>query len=354
MKKIIYLFCISFLLFSCVEKTKKTDAPASVETFKVLQFNIWQEGTIVPGGYEAIIQQILDSKADFVTLSEVRNYNDTRFCDRIVQSLKDSGQVFYSFYSYDSGILSRYPIIDSTTIYPCVDDHGSAYRALIDMNGQEVALYTTHLDYLNDTYYDVKGYNGSTWKKRTPMLDVDSILADNVLSKRDDGMKAILEKAKEDRAKNRIVLIGGDFNEPSHQDWIESTKNMFDRNGVVVPWTVSTMLTDQGYIDTYRKVHPDPLTHPGITFPADNPLIEINKLTWTPDADERERVDFIYFAPFDGLELDTAIVWGPDSSIAYSKRVKDDTQDPFEIGQGIWPTDHRAVLATFTLSKKKD
>lgn len=352
MKKIIYLFFVSFLLFSCGGKTNRQEIVNS-ETFKVLQFNIWQEGTIVPGGYEAIIQQILESKADIITLSEVRNYKDTRFCDRIVQSLKDSGQVFYSFYSYDSGILSRYPIIDSTTVYPCVDDHGSAYRALVDMNGQEVAVYTTHLDYLNDTYYDVKGYNGSTFKKRTPLLDVDSILADNVLSKRDDGMKAILEKAKEDKAKNRIVIIGGDFNEPSHLDWIESTKGMFDRRGLVVPWTVSTMLAEEGYIDTYRKAHPNPLTHPGMTFPSDNPLIKVEKLTWAPESDERERVDFIYYSPFDGLELNDAIIWGPKGSISYSKRIEEDTQDPFDIGKGIWPTDHKAVLATFTLQKNK-
>lgn len=349
MKKIISLLCISFMLFSCGGKKEKADE--STQTFKVLQFNIWQEGTMVPGGYEGIIQQIIASDADLITLSEVRNYKDTRFCDRIVESLKDSGQVFYSFYSYDSGILSRYPIIDSTTIYPCVDDHGSAYRALIDMNGQEVALYTTHLDYLNDTYYDVKGYDGSTWVKRPPMLDLDSIMANNVLSKRDDGMQAILDAAKEDRAQNRLVFIGGDFNEPSHLDWIESTKDMFSRNGMVIPWTVSTMLAQEGYIDAYREMYPNPVTHPGITFPANNELKDVAKLTWTPDADERERIDFIHFAPFSGLTLDKVVVWGPDSSIAYSERVKDETQDAFEIGKGVWPTDHKAVLATFTLKR---
>jgi hypothetical protein len=352
MKKVFYLLCVSLLFFNCTGNTQKQETLQDPETFKVLQFNIWQEGTVVPGGYEGIISQILQSKADFVTLSEVRNYNDTRFCDRIVQSLKDSGQVFYSFYSEDSGLLSRYPIIDSTTVYPLKDDHGSAYRALIDMNGQQVALYTTHLDYLNDTYYDVKGYSGSTWKKRPPMLDVDSILADNVLSKRDDGMQAIIEKANEDRAQNRIVFIGGDFNEPSHQDWTEETKHMFSRNGVVVPWTVSTMLADNGYIDTYRSFYTDPVTHPGITFPANNTLVDLQKLIWTPESDERERVDFIYYSPFDGLNLTNVVVWGPDSSIAASQQVKDETQDPIEIGNGVWPTDHKAVLATFTLDRK--
>ena len=47
--------------------------------FTVLQWNIWQEGTMVPGGYEAIVDEIIRLRPDFVTLSEVRNYNNTNF-----------------------------------------------------------------------------------------------------------------------------------------------------------------------------------------------------------------------------------------------------------------------------------
>lgn len=244
-----------------------------------MQFNIWQEGTKVPGGYEAIIDQIIAADADFITLREVRNYNNTRFCDRIVQSLKERGQPFYSFYSYDFGLLSRYPIVDSLTVYPCIDDHGSAYRALINMNGQEIALYTVHLDYLNCTYYDIKGYDGSTWKKREPLLNIDSILSDNVKSRRDDGMKAIIEQATEDRRNERIILIGGDFKEPSHLNWIESSKDLYEHHGLVIPWTVSKMLEAEGYMDAYWEIYPNPVSHPGITFPSNNELIDVQKLT---------------------------------------------------------------------------
>ena len=345
MKKILLFFLSALLLVACGGgSTSKTNGK---RTFKVLQFNIWQEGTKAPGGYEAIIDQIIASDADFVTLSEVRNYKNTRFCDRIVQSLKERGQQYYSFYSYDSGLLSRYPITDSLTVYPCIDDHGSAYRAVINMEGQEVALYTTHLDYLNCTYYDIRGYSGCTREKRPPLLDIDSILADNVASRRDDGMQAILNYAKEDRQKNRIVLIGGDFNEPSHLDWIESTKDMFDHRGLIIPWTVSKMLEKEGYTDTYREMYRNPVTHPGVTFPSDNELIDVKTLTWTPDSDERERIDFIYYAPFGQLKVKDAVIWGPDKSIAYSKRVKEETQDKFKMAEGVWPTDHKALLVTF-------
>lgn len=351
MKLIIYYFLIPFMLCSSTISAQKKSKKA--ETFKVLQFNVWQEGTTVPGGYDAIVEQIIESDADFVTLSEVRNYKNTRFCDRIVQSLKEKGQTFYSFYSYDSGLFSRYPIIDSTTIFPCQNDQGSVYRALIDMQGQEVALYTAHLDYRNCTYYDVRGYDGSTWVRRPPMTDIDSIMVDNVKSKRDNGIMAFLRHAKEDRQKGRIIIIGGDFNEPSYLDWTEETKNLSDHQGLVIPWTVSVMLAANGYIDAYREKYPNPVTHPGFTYPSDNPLMPTNKLTWAPESDERERIDFIHYAPFDGLQLKEAIIWGPDGSICRNQRIKETAQDIFKIGKGIWPTDHKAVLATFALKRKK-
>ena len=69
------------------------------KTFRVLQFNIWQEGAVVKGGFDAIADEIVRSNADFVTLSEVRNYHQTRFCDQIVEALQQRGQTYYSFYT---------------------------------------------------------------------------------------------------------------------------------------------------------------------------------------------------------------------------------------------------------------
>lgn len=73
--------------------------------FTVLQWNVWQEGTMVPGGYDAIVNEIVRLQPDFVTFSEVRNYHNTRFNERIVASLKEKGLDYYSFYTYDTGLL---------------------------------------------------------------------------------------------------------------------------------------------------------------------------------------------------------------------------------------------------------
>ena len=127
--KLYALFC-SLLMMAAIPAFagNETNVQKEQDSFSVLQWNIWQEGTMVEGGYEAIADEIARLKPDFVTFSEVRNYHDTRFCDRIVRSLAERGETYYSFYSYDSGLLSRHPITDSLTVFPEKDDHGSIYK----------------------------------------------------------------------------------------------------------------------------------------------------------------------------------------------------------------------------------
>lgn len=320
---------------------------AQEKEFTVLQWNIWQEGTMVPGGYEAIVKEIVRLKPDFVTFSEVRNYHQTRFCDRIVQSLKEEGETYYSFYSYDSGLLSRHPITDSLTVFPEKDDHGSIYKMVSHIHGHRVAVYTAHLDYLNDAYYNVRGYDGSTWEEIPIPQTVLEVLKVNDASLRDDAIRAFIAEAKKDIAEGTMVILGGDFNEPSHLDWIRETKDLYDHNGLIIPWTVPLMLDNAGFVDAYRTLYPDVLNYPGFTFPADNPLIPVEKLTWTPKSDERDRIDYVFYYPYPGLTLKDAVIFGPQGSIVRSQRVAEETKDSFLLPLDVWPTDHKGVLVTF-------
>ena len=337
MKLIAIVVLVLCLLWGCKQEKE----------IKFLQLNIWQEGVMVKNGYEALADELARADADFVMLSEVRNYKGTRFCDRIVASLKERGKTYYSLYSYDSGLLSKYPIVDSAVIFPENGDHGSIYKLTADWGGKRVCVYTAHLDYRNCAYYRVRGYDGSTWEKMEPDTVVASLLADNVASQRDDAIRQFIADAEKETAQGHLVFIGGDFNEPSHLDWTEATKDSADHRGVVIPWTVSTMLTQAGYKDTYREMYPDPVKNPGYTYPADSKETEVSRLTWTPDADERERIDFIYYYPQKGLKLLQANVFGPRGSIRNSMRVQENTQDVFIEPLGVWPTDHKGVLVRF-------
>ena len=314
--------------------------------FTVLQWNVWQEGTMVPGGYDAIVNEIVRLKPDFVTFSEVRNYNKTNFTARVCASLKEKGLSYYSFYSYDTGLLGKHPITDSLTVFPEKDDHGSIYRLTSSVNGHKVAVYTSHLDYLDCAYYNARGYDGSTWKEIPIPASVEEIMKVNVASQRDDAIRMFITQAEKDLAAGYKVIIGGDFNEPSHRDWIEKNKNLYDHNGFVVPWTVTTLLEEAGFIDSYRKIYPNPLTHPGFTYPSDNPAKTPEKITWAPKADERDRIDFIFYKG-EGLDARKAVIFGPKGSIVRAQRVQETSKDKFLLPLDVWPTDHKGLLVTF-------
>lgn len=342
-----YFTTLLLSLFSC----NLFFAQQNPTSLKVLQFNIWQEGTIIPGGFDAIIDEVLRSDADLIALSEVRNYKGKNFAKKLVTALAEKGQNFYSRQSEDSGILSRYPIVSQEALYPVKNDHGSITKAIIDLNGTEIAFYSAHLDYLHCSIYLPRGYDSSTWEKLpAPVTDSAVIAADNRTSERDEAIDVFIKDAKQESAKGRLIIIGGDFNEASHQDWIEATKYRYDHNGVVMLWRNTLALEKAGFKDAYREIYPNPLTHPGFTFPADNPLVNIEKLAWAPDADDRDRIDFIFYLPSEKLRLKDSKIIGPKGSIVRNQRVQEQTQDPLDQPIGVWPTDHKAVWAVFELT----
>ncbi len=338
---------LSTLLLGALALGACTSHKPEEKELTVLQFNIWQEGTVIAGGFDAIADEIARLKPDFVTLSEVRNYHDTRFCDRIVSALAERGEEYHSFYSYDSGLLSRYPITDSATVFPHEGDHGTIYRLNTKIDGKDFAVYTGHLDYQNDTYYEVRAYDGNSWNRmEEPLTDVDSIMARNLLSLRDEAIDSFLADAARQHEAGAIVIFGGDFNEPSHLDWTEATRDSADHPGVVIEWPNTLALHKAGYRDAYREVYPDPVTHPGYTYPSDNAALPPEKITWAPLSDERDRIDYIFFRPDTATDMQAveAAVVGPKSSIAYCKRINECSADSFIQPLGVWPTDHKGVL----------
>lgn len=319
----------------------------------VLQFNIWQEGTVINGGFDAIADEIARLEPDFVTLSEVRNYRGTRFCDRVVKALRDRGKTYHSFYSDDTGLLSLHPIIDSAVVYPLCNDHGTVHRMNAIVGGQEFAVYTGHLDYLNDTYYEVRGYDGNSWKLLgKPLTDVDSILYRNALSMRDEAITCFISDSERQLKNGAIVIFGGDFNEPSWLDWIEATCDSADHHGVVIDWPNTKRLHDKGFVDAYRELYPNPVTHPGYTYPTYNDSIPPGKITWAPEADERDRIDYVFYHPAAGkVAVKEAFILGPRDSVVRSKRVTETSADVFVEPLGVWPTDHKAVYVKLVYEK---
>ncbi|ATA67150.1 endonuclease [Capnocytophaga cynodegmi] len=347
MNKSLAILLLFFIPFVQSSAQSKKDFEVTV-----LQWNVWQEGTVISGGYDVIVAEIARLQPDFVTLSEVRNYNQSNFTERLTKSLQKKGLTYYSFYSDDSGLISKHPIKDSVVVFPVNKDHGSIHKLVAEINGCEFAIYTGHLDYLDCAYYNVRGYDGYTWKETSPPTSVSELLRLNDLSWRDDQIRVFLNEARHDIEAGRYVIFGGDFNEPSHLDWTEATAQLYDHKGMIVPWTISKLLEQAEYKDGYRELYPNPLTHPGFTYPCYNADTDIKKLTWAPKADERERIDLIYYKG-KGIKVLEAKLFGTDSSVCRSKPIKDDFQDTIIKPLGIYPSDHKGVWMKFKITPSK-
>ncbi len=87
MKHIKLITVIILLLFSLLSKGE--------DRIGVLQINVWQEGTCVPGGFDALVDNIIESGADVVFMQEIRNYGGRRFIPRLIEALALRGVTFY-------------------------------------------------------------------------------------------------------------------------------------------------------------------------------------------------------------------------------------------------------------------
>lgn len=339
---------ILFLLLGCIGCVSEKSCE-----LRVFQLNIWGDATVVPGAFDALTDEIARLDAHIVALCEVNNHHGVT-SERLVEALKQRGQTWYGASGRCTGVqgtdvcvLSKYPIEEVVTGLSTVSG-GVDMKVRIDVGGRDVLLYPAHLDYTHYACYLPRGYDGVTWKKLpAPDGNPEAVLRMNRASTRDEAVAAFLEEVSRERAD--LILLAGDFNEPSHLDWTDATCGMWDHNGCVVPWDCSVRLYEAGFRDVYRVLHPDPATHPGFTYPADNPATAVEKLTWAPDADERDRIDFIYYLPGGAFVPKRVEVVGPSSSIVRSERVRETGEDTFIEPLGVWPTDHKGVLATFAL-----
>ena len=218
-----------------------------------------------------------------------------------------------------------------------------------------MAVYPAHSEYRYYTCYYPWGYNDGSvnWDKLpAPITDVNKILAVCEESDRIESAQAFINNAAKELEQGALVFFAGDLNEPSYLDWQADTKDLFDHRGCIVNWGTSKLLVQRGYKDAYRVIHPDPVKCPGFTFPADNKSVIPENLSWAPEADERERIDFVYYYPNKNLQIKSAQIVGPTGSIVRGQRIEEQTKDPIiPPVNNQWPSDHKGVLITFYIKE---
>ncbi len=130
------------------------------------------------------------------------------------------------------------------------------------------------------------------------------------------------------------VFLTGDFNVPSHRDWTAAMVGRRPQLRFPLRWPETEAVESAGFRDSYREVHPDPLTYPGLTWWARRPQLP----GWNPGPqDPEDRIDFVFAA-------------GP--AVAKASRIVGESGRP---GVDIavappWPSDHRGVVSTFEVT----
>lgn len=315
----ILFFTISIVFFiGCgnIKNSKTPNKTAKPKELKVMVWNILRGGHdkyLPADGRPDIIQIIKDSKADVVLMIET--YGSAPM---IAKGIGYN----YELISSNLCIYSRYPITKRIE-YPEQISTFNFGGVEIDVKGQKVALFDTWLHYLPDT-------------RLAPVKkSEEEILSWEHEGTRDEEITKILQ-AINSYTKNTDsipVIMGGDFNSHSHLDWTENTKNMYNHGGAVVNWKISRAMTDAGFKDTFREIHPDPAKEIGTTWLSDVKKNKEDALTFN----RRDRIDYLYSKGITIKDSEFGV-----APIAQEFMYKGRKYDHF-------PSDHGFVVTTFEL-----
>ncbi|WP_433544272.1 endonuclease/exonuclease/phosphatase family protein (plasmid) [Streptomyces sp. CA-294286] len=262
----------------------KPRAASSAQVLKVMSFNTWHGGNRVSNGIAKIADAITRAGADVVALQEHDGDSARRIADRL------------GWYTTATGthvdIVSRHPFEKT--------DRTSTGNGVIAAKIKGFWVYSVHFDYTKYGPYNACWDNDS----------YATIYADE--ASRSKQAKEVVSWAGSSPA-----IVAGDFNSPSHLDWTADTKAAHCNS--VVQWPTTKAFSDSGYRDSYREVHPDEAAQPGNTW---SPVVKSTGGRPEP----QDRIDFIKYR-------------GGTLNAVSSTTVG---------GGANWPSDHLAVLTTFT------
>ncbi len=258
-------------------------------------------------GVERVIDSIKAANVDIVGIVETYGSGEL-----IADAL---GYHFYLI-SSNLSIMSRFPIVETIQVFKPFTFGG----AVIDLgNGRNVVFLNTWLRHLPDYRRNIHAHR----------MSADELIKDEAATRQAE-ITAILEGVEPwlKSARRVPVIMVGDFNNGSHLDWTERTAAI--HYGYVVEWPVSKAMADAGFVDSFRMLHPDPLTDAGFT----RPRVATGSAPAPDEAGSfsyhsfRDRIDFIYFL---GGQL---------------KPIESKVMDYHPV---MFPSDHAALVTSFDL-----
>jgi hypothetical protein len=272
-------------------------APAAVR-LRVMTFNIEYGGTVID--FDKIVQAVVKADPDVVGINEAFAH---------IRLL--AHRAGYPYWNARLDVISKLPLLDP----PAADGR---YLFVQLAPGEVAAIGNVHLP---STNYGPRRILDGWGKKKVLRYERSTRLP---------AIRPFVRALKPVVAAGIPSFIEGDFNAPSHQDWIPETVGERPQLRWPVKWPVSELLAARGWTDTFRAVHPDPVAVPGLTWPSGRPR---SPDSWNPRKDApKDRIDQVWAA-------------GPVTSVR--SQVVGETGGPgVAIGVRPWGSDHRAVVST--------
>ncbi len=312
MKKTTQTITTGILLAAATSFVTPQNAQAEESSvIKVMSYNVCHGARAQGQPFSQTARVIQDAGADIVGLQELQ----TR---RYPKNTEELAKMLGWNYDANSEIVTRYEIVERIKR----DNTRSKGGIKVKLpSGQEAYIFNLHLPSGPYQPYQLLGI-------RTEKINTEAEAIASASKARRKFLVKLFRKIRLLSDKKAPVFVVGDFNEPSHLDWTEAAAKA-GRHPIKVAYPTSKAFAAAGFTDAYRTVYPDEMAKPGITwsskYKADDP-------TTHPD-----RIDFVYFKG-KGLKVSDVKIVG-------------ESEENADIVVTPYPSDHRAVVATFTLSK---
>ena len=307
---LILKFAFGLVLFCSVH------AETEEESIRVMSYNIHRGGVVMlkqPLSQTAKAIQL--AKADIVGIQETRSPRG----DKLVKLAKLLG------WNHDMGkgskILTRYEIVESLN---------SGVKVKLD-SGREAYVFNLHLPSHPYQPYQLLGIRPK-WHKHKFDIEFIKTEAEAIQwakKARGNEVTKLLRQIRSISDKQAPVFVVGDFNEPSHLDWTARAAKA-GRHPIKVEYPNSLAMIQSGFADAYRTIYPDEMKNPGYTWSSfykfDDPTTH------------HDRIDFVYFKG-KGIKLNEVKIVG-------------EKHENTDIVISPYPSDHRALVADFKLTKK--
>jgi endonuclease/exonuclease/phosphatase family metal-dependent hydrolase len=265
------------------------------DELRVMSYNIWV-GLNEADELNRQVDLIQATGADIIGLQEQNG---------AARLLAGELEFYYQTLGSSTAVLSRFPITDS------FDD------------GVGLDLGDGHAAYLFDVH--LAPYPYQPYDLRDGLISTEAQAIAGAQATRGNRIAGVLSQMSAPLGTTSPVFLVGDFNEPSHLDWTQPAADAGE-HPIKVAWPTSTAVVSAGLADSYRQIHPDPVARPGDT--------------WTPrpePGETHDRIDRVYYAGANVTPIASQLVGelgGRDVDI---------------VSAGVFPSDHRAVVSTFSL-----